>query len=228
MPRKKNSPKKTGATRNPPTGRSNWSWGLISLSAGCFIAFLVYLDKIPVAGKEQASPSNQTESKTNKQNKIKTEKKQIEKEPEQRKKARQQFEFYDVLPERGVKLQTNSPPNIVPLRENKAKPQPVKTPVKAQSSPNKISQRSSNEKKSGGLFLYQLQVGAFKDLSKADTMKAQLALLGIESNIQMIDSQGQKIYKVRVGPSTNEQQIRRIQQQLKKNNISSFIQKLKA
>ena len=104
----------------------------------------------------------------------------------------------------------------------------MKTPVKAQSSPNKISQRSSNEKKSGGLFLYQLQVGAFKDLSKADTMKAQLALLGIESNIQMIDSQGQKIYKVRVGPSTNEQQIRRIQQQLKKNNISSFIQKLKA
>ena len=224
MPRKKSTKKKTGATRNPPPSRANWSWGLMGLSAGCFIAFLIYLDKIPVAEKEQASLSEQTEKKQNREKKQ-TGKKQTEKEPKQEKQAQHQFEFYEILPERGGKTQVS----VDPLREMKAKPRTAeKTPVKPQSNPNMTSQRTDSDKKSGTLFLYQLQVGAFKDLAKADAMKAQLALLGEESNIQMISSQGQKIYKVRVGPSTSEQHIRRIQQKLKTKNISTFIQKLKA
>jgi len=218
MPRKKKSGKKTGATRNRQPGRSNWSWGLIGLSAGCFIAFLIYLDKIPVAEKEQASPPDQIEKTHNR------EKKQTGKEQKQEKQIRHQFEFYEVLPERGVQTQVN----VDPLRENKTRPQPVKTVVKSQSSQNKIPQRSDSDKKSGVLFLYQLQVGAFKDLAKADAMKAQLALMGVGSNIQMISSQGQKIYKVRVGPSTSEQTILRIQQKLKAKKIRTFMQKLKA
>ena len=214
MPRKKSTPKKTGATRNSPPSRANWSWGLIGLAAGCFVAFLIYLDKIPVAEKKQTSLSKETDKKQNR------EKKQIEKKPKQEKHP---FEFYEILPG-GDKTQAI----VDPLREKKVKPRAEKTPVKPQSSPNKTPQRTDSDKKSGALFLYQLQVGAFKDLAKADAMKAQLALLGVESNIQMINSQGQKIYKVRVGPNSSEQHIRRIQQKLKTKNISTFIQKLKA
>jgi len=221
MPRKKKSPKKTGATRNPPPGRSNWSWGLIGLSTGCFIAFLIYLDKIPVLENEHIQESDRAEKK-------RTEKKQTLKEPKQKEKqkkqAHHQFEFYEVLPDRGVNTQSN----VEPRREKIAPPQTTKTSIKPQSSPKSSPQPTAKDKKSSGLSLYQLQVGAFKDLAKADAMKAQLALMGVESNIQMINSQGQKIYKVRVGPSTSEQHIRRIQQQLKAKKISAFIQKLKA
>ena len=75
--------------------------------------------------------------------------------------------------------------------------------------------------------LYQLQVGAFSDWSKADAMKGRLALLGVEPNIQVFHVKGQKIYRVRIGPTTDLKKIERIKTQLKAQNINTFIQKIK-
>ncbi len=80
---------------------------------------------------------------------------------------------------------------------------------------------------STSLSLYQLQVGAFSKLAKADTRKIELAFMGIESNIQVIYSQGKKMYRLRVGPTTDKQHIKRIQKKLQSNNVSTFIHKLK-
>jgi len=48
--------------------------------------------------------------------------------------------------------------------------------------------------------LWWLQVAALKDPADADKLKARLALLGLEVSTQKIESAGQTLYRVRVGP----------------------------
>jgi len=79
----------------------------------------------------------------------------------------------------------------------------------------------------GAVALYQLQVGAFSELSKAEAMKARLAFLGVQSNIQVIQNKGKKMYRVRVGPSTDSKKINQIKSQLKAQNINTFVQKIR-
>ena len=112
------------------------------------------------------------------------------------------YTFYNKLPSRKVDNHT-----IVPERIDSA---------------NHLDDNSKTQ----SMILYQLQVGAFNELKGADSMKAKLALVGVVSNIQMQTNNGRKLYKVRIGPSTDLQKIKRIQDQLKKNNYKSFIQKL--
>ena len=208
MPAKKRSKKKTGATRNPQQGRSNWSWIIMIMLVGAFAGFLVYLDKIPTEGEHQPE-SSQMQKKQAAQ-----EKKEIQKS-----KPKHQFDFYTVLPDREVKVNNFS--DEKPQRKVTAKS--AKTEVKTAA---KVVTHKQSETKPGAIALYQLQVGAFKQLTKADAMKARLAFIGVESNIQVIRSKGQKMYRVRIGPSTDEQKINSIKKQLKAQNIDTFLQKL--
>ena len=202
MPAKKRrSKKKSGATRNPEQSASKLSLIVIGLLVGVFAAFLVYLDKIPTDGDKQSASSKQQSS---------TQKNETKKS----KPPKHQFDFYTVLPDREVKVTDIDEKQ--PQRKATAKPQP-KDSVK-------ISTDKRQEPKTTPL--YQLQVGAFKELSKADAMKARLAFLGVESNIQVIQNKGQKMYRVRVGPSTDSQKMNRIKNQLKAKNINTFMKKL--
>jgi cell division protein FtsN len=49
-----------------------------------------------------------------------------------------------------------------------------------------------------------LQVAALKSPADADKLKARLALLGLEVSTQKVDSAGQALYRVRVGPYKRE------------------------
>ena len=201
--KKKRSKKKTGATRNPEQSSSKLSLIVIGILVISFVGFLAYLDKIPTDDKKQ-SVSNNKQSSPQKN------------ETKQAKPAKHQFDFYTVLPDREVKVneieeerpQKNTPPKFQPQTGKSAR-----TLIEKKPEPKNAA-------------LYQLQVGAFKELSKADAMKARLAFLGVESNIQVIQSNGQKMYRVRVGPSTDSQKINQIKNQLKAKNINTFVQKL--
>ncbi len=236
--------KKQGATRNPPPSTSNWSWGLIGLSLGCFIALLVYLDKIPTISSEEAvinqpnKPDNILQHQKESQNlEDKTPKKH-------------QFEFYSVLPQRKFEVEYNNEDDIdtdvdkniivknsavqtsdkIPIIDNKTTPVQVttefKNPVEIRPDTYDKNMNKTDTRKSKNSSLYQLQVGAFNALSKANARKLQLAFIGIESNIQMINNQGEKMYRLRVGPSSDEQYIKNTQKKLQTKNISSFIHKL--
>lgn len=198
--KKKRSKKKTGATRNAEQSSSRLSQLVIVLLVGGFIAFLVYLDKIPTAGEKQPALNKQQDKQSSAQ----------KNESRQSKPVKHQFDFYTVLPDREVEIIDVG--DKKPVRKTVSKPKPDLA-VKSQTVPQ-----------SSGL--YQLQVGAFKELSKADAMKARLAFLGVESNIQVIQNNGQKMYRVRVGPSTDSRKIEQIKQQLKAQNINAFVQKL--
>lgn len=201
MPAKKTrSKKKTGATRNQEQSSSKLSMVVVSILVASFVGFLVYLDKIPT--EEQRAASN---NKTSSTQKIESKKSSPPKH---------QFDFYTVLPDREVKVVNVEEKTV--QKKSIAKSQQQNTTVKAVEPKPKID----------STFLYQLQVGAFKELSKADAMKARLAFLGVESNIQLFQNNGQKMYRVRVGPSTDSKKINQIQSQLKAKNINTFVQKI--
>ena len=73
-----------------------------------------------------------------------------------------------------------------------------------------------------------LQAGTFADPQKADDMKAQLALMGLESSIQTLDLPGKgSEYRVRLGPfSTTE--LATVQASLAQSHIDTKVMKTEA
>lgn len=79
-----------------------------------------------------------------------------------------------------------------------------------------------------GQSAYLIQVGSFRRAREAESLKARLALLGIEATVQRVRIDDRDTwYRVRVGPHPSERKVRQIQQQLRKNNIHSIVLKLK-
>lgn len=69
--------------------------------------------------------------------------------------------------------------------------------------------------------LYYLQAGAFHDADEADNLKAQLALLGVEAEIQTSEVTADKgvYHRVRVGPFRAMDEVNRTRSLLTQNNI---------
>ncbi|WP_198263862.1 SPOR domain-containing protein [sulfur-oxidizing endosymbiont of Gigantopelta aegis] len=208
--KKKRARKKMGATRNTKQGVSKFSIFVITLLLGAFVGFLIYLDKIPTDGEQQATSNQQSSAKaTDKPDNVK---------------PKHLFDFYTVLPDREVDvLDYETTPAKVSSAE-RIKTAPTKKPTIKNTPKQKTVAKKQEPIAPKGL--YQLQVGAFKELSKADAMKARLAFLGVVSNIQVIQNNGQTLYRVRIGPSTDQQKMQQIKAQLKAQNINTFVQKL--
>jgi len=230
--RKKQTKKKSGATRKTPQKPSGIKFILIFGITALFATFLWYLDRVPVHSDKQLTKNNQEKSK---------------KSPEKNqsnKKEKYNFVFYTELPEREVetyaieeepKLPVKRP--AAPKKSAVAKPATVKPIAEKSIAPKAqiVSKESIKPKKytiekkyTRSNMLYQLQVGACSEWSKADAMKGRLALLGGGPNIQMFSLNGRKMYRVRIGPSTDAKKIERIKVQLKAQNISTFVQKIKS
>ena len=74
---------------------------------------------------------------------------------------------------------------------------------------------------------YILQVGSFKKFEAADEVKAKLALLGVNADIQRVVINGQDVYhRVRVGPYKNNTNLEEVQQRLISNNLDFKVLKL--
>jgi cell division protein FtsN len=74
---------------------------------------------------------------------------------------------------------------------------------------------------------YLLQAGAFRTPDDADAMRARLALLGLDARVFPIEQGGTTLYRVRVGPYGQIDDINRIRKDLAENGIDSQIVKLK-
>ncbi len=118
------------------------------------------------------------------------------------------FEFYTLLPEMEVVVEPskNTQAPIVTL--------PAKAATKAQQSTDEIN--------------YLLQVGSFRNASDADTYKAKLAFLGVESIVQKVTIDNKDTWhRVQVGPITGRDKADALQKQLKNNNIDSLLMRAK-
>ena len=74
---------------------------------------------------------------------------------------------------------------------------------------------------------YMIQVGSFRAYGEADSMKAQLALLGIEADIEPVSSKGEQWLRVRVGPFTSKRELNKIRNRLHSNDINTMLVQVK-
>ena len=73
---------------------------------------------------------------------------------------------------------------------------------------------------------YVIQVGAFTERSQAEEQKAKLALVGVESRVEQGANNGQKWFRVLIGPDKDLARLNRVTAQLKENGVESFLVKV--
>jgi cell division protein FtsN len=74
---------------------------------------------------------------------------------------------------------------------------------------------------------YFLQAGSFPNPADADGLKARLALMGMEANVEPANVAGKGTwYRVRLGPYTRVDEINRVRQQLTQNGIEVSLVKI--
>ena len=71
--------------------------------------------------------------------------------------------------------------------------------------------------------LYVLQAGAFRLADDADSMKAKLALIGLEARVQPAEVNGQRVFRVRIGPYVHLDDLNRARARLEENGIESSV-----
>ena len=113
--------------------------------------------------------------------------------------ADRRFDFYTLLPELEVVVPENQ---ARPAAENRARELvPVQTAAQGP---------------------YMLQAGSFQRFEEADSLKATLALLGVEANIQTVTVDRNTWHRVRVGPYDNLAKLNRIRDRLARNQIDTM------
>ncbi|HHJ80422.1 MAG TPA: SPOR domain-containing protein [Candidatus Tenderia electrophaga] len=74
---------------------------------------------------------------------------------------------------------------------------------------------------------YMIQAGSFRAYGEADSLKAQMAMLGIEADIDPVSSKGEQWLRVRVGPFTDKRELNKVRNRLHKNNINTMLVQIK-
>lgn len=193
---------KSRVNRKQKKSLPGYVWLLSGLAIGLFIAFIVYLDKQPENDKDFGSAVQQELEKL----KIQAKKKDNRKtETTSSTKKEQKFNFYTILPELEV---------LIP--ENETRPPKTTTDTK-----NKKAAVTDTSKQ------YILQAGSFQNLGDAEKLKANLAFLGLEAEIQHVTVNKQAWHRVRIGPYKDKKQLYQSQKTLKQNDIPAISMELK-
>jgi len=105
------------------------------------------------------------------------------------------YEFYTVLPESEL---------VIPEQEmiQREKDSPA-------------SQRKKHK--------YILQAGSFKKIQEAESLKARLALLGIESGVDKVRVHGDTWYRIKIGPFISMRNINSTRNRLRNNDINAIL-----
>jgi cell division protein FtsN len=121
------------------------------------------------------------------------------------------FEFYTILPEMEV---------VIPDEELMAPEPQEQTASSARVTAPEPALPSDTA--------YILQMGSFRKYGDADRMKAKLALIGIEAEIQKVSINNRDTFhRVRSGPYHSQRQLNTARQLAKENNIATLVIKLK-
>lgn len=92
-----------------------------------------------------------------------------------------------------------------------------------ENSPSNASNSANNDTGT-----YVLQVGSFKSDHEADTLKARLALMGVETNIEIVTVNSAKWHRVRVGPSKDKNRLLSTQSRLRSEKMDSVLLKVRS
>jgi len=199
-----------------------WLWVLAMTSICAFLALVGYMENYQNKNPPVVSdvPSSRQQAAANTATK-----------PAMDKPKATTFDFYSLLPElekiipdREVEqkpAQTTQPSSSVAT-----KPSSTAAPSKPLSRPQSSTSTSvrDREPSSNAGSRYYLQAGSFKDFQAADSRRASLALIGIESTIQKANIPNRGLWhRVRLGPFSSMNEMRRTRKRLKNNNIVSIM-----
>ncbi len=70
---------------------------------------------------------------------------------------------------------------------------------------------------------YVLQAGSYRKFEDADRVRAQLALQGIESNVQRVAIDNDTWHRVRIGPITEPAELERVRTRLKEAEVDFLV-----
>ena len=98
-------------------------------------------------------------------------------------------------------------------------PQEETRPPKQKPSNSPIPKPQSNDYKGG----YLLQAGSFQQFNEADSLKARLALIGVEANIQSVEVNKTKWHRVQIGPSNDRASLETLRKRLKSSQIDTIL-----
>ena len=76
--------------------------------------------------------------------------------------------------------------------------------------------------------IYLLQAGSFQSPADADNLKAKLALLGLEANVEATNIPEKGVmYRVRLGPYDKIDEINKVRSQMAQNGIEPSLVKVR-
>ncbi|WP_018954803.1 SPOR domain-containing protein [Thioalkalivibrio sulfidiphilus] len=180
------------------SGVPGWVWGVAGLTVGLFAAFLVYLDGRDSAPAEPRVVATPAPAPAPRETRD-VRRPQAEEIPAP---PRPRFDFYTMLPELEV---------VVP--EPETRPSRPGEPAPA---PQRVEEPG----------VYMLQAGSFRQFQEADRMKASLALLGVQADIQRVQVNSDTWHRVRVGPFRDTAELNKVRERLHANQIQTLLMKL--
>jgi len=188
--------KNSASYRQKSESLSLWRWMLITALIISFVVFLVYL-----RGTGSKQTLRQDSGQVNPQQAIPTQPEAAKNEaPKQEKKPEPgpvlpQFDFYTILPEKEV---------IVPDHE-----------INTRAREERVGQAKTAS--------YILQAGSFKEFKDADSLRAKLALMGIESKVEKAKVGNVVWNRVKMGPYTQMTSVSTIRTRLRENGIDVIV-----
>lgn len=175
-----------------------WAWMFGGLTVGLFVAALVYLNEhTPRQQQELLTKAVKRTIQDAHQPKDAKDSGSVEQK-------RPRFDFYTILPELEVAI-----PEQELSAPKKPKPSQAKTKQEADTS-------------------FTLQAGSFRKYDQADKLKARLALQGVIADIQtVVINDGDTWHRVRIGPSTDMDQLNKTRKRLSEIGIATIMVKNK-
>ncbi|HSF48360.1 MAG TPA: SPOR domain-containing protein, partial [Burkholderiales bacterium] len=164
------------------------------------------------------------------------------KAPQAEEKSR--FDFYEILPgsdglpapSRGTREPVIAKPEIPALKPEPApiKPEPPKPLAKAEPfskmepfskpEPSTKVEPLARPETAKLKDTFYIQAGAFQNPTDADNLRARLALMGLETQVQAaMLSDKQRWHRVRLGPYSRPEDVERVRSMLKQNGIEGSL-----
>lgn len=137
------------------------------------------------------------------------------------------FEFPNILRDTEVNIGTApAPPSptarpVVPADAQQTAQQGQ--PETARAQPTQAPKPTPPTAATAGARSYLVQVGSFKRGADAERLKAELALLGITSRVEVATiASGETFHRVRTGPFADQSEVERVRALLKRNGKDSM------
>ena len=197
----KNAGRKPAKSKKARKGPPGWAWMLGGLAIGLFVALLVHLSH----RQQDLRPARIAAAGTRPQQRSPPSTKKTPAPSQTADAEKPRFQFYKLLPEMKVDVPKEQPLATNGGEGEESEPAPAHV---------EVGQR------------YLLQAGSFRNMSDADHVKAKLALLGVEADIQTAKlPNGETWHRVRIGPMSNPDKIRKLRQRLHDQQIDTIVLK---